>query len=230
MSFPLLLLIETSSPVCSVALSGNGHIMALREISANANHAAMLIPMIDELIKEVHLNIQLLDGIAISAGPGSYTGLRIGAATAKGLCYSSGKPLIAIDSLQALAWGMSFNAAHSHAIYCPTIDARRDEIYYGLFGSNAVLIKPSNNSILSSAFLSDQRSGKPIIIGGSGALKCQPFLVGHTIEYDHVTTASARWMVMLAEEKLRNSDLSNYASFEPNYVKPAFISSGKQII
>ncbi|MEO6167379.1 MAG: tRNA (adenosine(37)-N6)-threonylcarbamoyltransferase complex dimerization subunit type 1 TsaB [Chitinophagales bacterium] len=228
MSAPMLLLIETSSPVCSVALSSNGHVKALREISVNANHASMLIPMIEELMKETLTDIQALDGIALSSGPGSYTGLRIGAATAKGLCYSLRKPLITLDSLQVLAWGMSRNRPDSQFVYCPSIDARRDEIYYGLFNNEGAVVKSSANIILTSGFLGDQPSDKKIIIGGSGALKCRQVLVGHTIEYDLATVPSACWMVTMAEEKFRKGDLDNYVSFEPNYIKPAFISSSKQ--
>ncbi|MGB3076173.1 MAG: tRNA (adenosine(37)-N6)-threonylcarbamoyltransferase complex dimerization subunit type 1 TsaB, partial [Chitinophagales bacterium] len=107
MASTLLLHIETSSPVCSVALSRSGTLIALKELAGNANHAAMLTMIIDQLMNESKIEMKALDGIALSAGPGSYTGLRIGAATAKGLCFALDKPLIAVDSLQSLAVGMS---------------------------------------------------------------------------------------------------------------------------
>lgn len=230
MSSPLLLLIETSSPVCSVALSRHGKVAAIREVSANANHAALLPVMIDELLKEIKAEVKDIEAVGISAGPGSYTGLRIGAATAKGLCYALEKPLIAVDSLQALAMGMSQYYGDAPTIYCPTIDARRDEIYYGLFGKNGSIIKPSSNLITNSDFLSEQISGESIIIGGSGALKCQKLTGGRPFSYDFLTLSSARWMLALAEAKFKAGDFSNYVSFEPSYIKPAFISSEKSLL
>lgn len=200
--------------------------MGLKEITENANHAAILTVMLDELMKDLQLELQTLDAIAISAGPGSFTGLRIGAATAKGLCYALSKPLITIDSLQSLAFGLYKKHDEASQLYCPTIDARRNEIYYGLFGENAAIIKASSNTILHPEFLQEHNSVN-ILIGGSGAIKCKSEIGEGLIKYDLTTLPSSQWMVALAEKKFHHGDYADYVSFEPNYVKPAYVTDKK---
>lgn len=223
----LLLLIETSSPICSVALSSAGKLIAMRTLDENANHASMLAVLIDDVIKTAQITLKELDAIAISAGPGSYTGLRIGAATAKGLCYSLSKPLIAIDSLQSLAFGMSSRDHLSDSIFCPTIDARRDEIYFGLFDGSGKVIRPSENSILDSAFQHYLPEDKMITIGGSGASKCRHLGINRNLSFDYSTRPSAQWLIQQATENMLEKKFNDYHTFEPNYIKPAFVTASK---
>jgi tRNA threonylcarbamoyladenosine biosynthesis protein TsaB len=220
----LILNLETSSECCSVALSHDGEILGFEEVLQNANHASILAVMIDELTNHHHINLHSLDAIAVSAGPGSYTGLRIGAATAKGLCYALSKPLIVIDSLQALANGLYLQHMSDELLYCPTIDARRNEIYYGLYKQEGEVLKASSHLVLFPKFLDDEIKQKKVVLGGSGVEKCRSILNNDSLVYDSVTIPSARWMVLLAEKKLRGKKFCDMVLFEPNYIKPPYIS------
>lgn len=230
MAAPLLLHIETSSPVCSVALSLGSSLLSLKETTEHANHAAMLIVMIEQVLQEAKYDAKMLDAIVLSAGPGSYTGLRIGTATAKGMCYALNKPLIAVDSLQALANGMRANAGERKCIYCPTIDARRNEIYYGLYSHNVDIIRPPVNHILAPGFLSDMQGDEKILIGGSGATKCRQFVSVHRPEFDEITTPSAKWMIQWGDRMFASAAFTDPIYFEPHYIKPAFVTSAKKIL
>ena len=124
----LILNIDTSTSVCSVALARDGKMIALKENNEGLNHSVLLGTYIDEILKDNHMDAHCLDAVAISMGPGSYTGLRIGVSMAKGVCFGAGKPLIAVPTLQALALSVS-ERIREEALYCPMIDARRMEVY-----------------------------------------------------------------------------------------------------
>lgn len=130
----LILNIETGGPTCSVCLSSNGILIKeLKEVIPN-KHAAVLTVLIQQLLAETGYTMQQLDAIAISKGPGSYTGLRIGTAIAKGLCFSADKPLIAVSSLQSLAWRMRHEATEiKDSAFVPLIQARKDAVYYAVY-------------------------------------------------------------------------------------------------
>ena len=128
----LILNIDTSTSVCSVALAQNVHPLALKENTEGLNHSLLLGTFINDILKENGTEVSALDAIAVSMGPGSYTGLRIGVSMAKGLCYGASKPLIAVNTLQALAQSVS-SRIQEEALYCPMIDARRMEVYTALF-------------------------------------------------------------------------------------------------
>lgn len=230
MTSPILLQIETSSSVCSVALSSGKSLLSLKEIAGDANHAALLAVMIEEVLVETKYDSKALDAIVLSSGPGSYTGLRIGAATAKGMCYALNKPLIAVDSLSVLAYAMSITADGQKRIFCPTIDARRDEIYYGLFDQNGEVIRPSVNTILTSDFLKDMPDDIKILIGGSAVAKCRQYVSGRWFEFDDLTKPSARWLVPLGELMFARSEFTDPVRYEPNYIKPAFVTSAKNVL
>lgn len=218
----LILNIETSSPICSVCLSRDGEIIAEKEGASGTNHASVLTLFIQLLFQQVSLGVHDLDAIAVSAGPGSYTGLRIGAATAKGLCYSLEKPLIAIDSLQAFAVGLEKKYGEKISFYCPTLDARRNEIYYGFFGKDAEEIISSRNIILSEAIPFDT-SDKKIVLGGSGAAKCRDYWKERALIFDTSIVPSVHHMFSLSEKKFHNSQFENVINFEPHYIKPVYI-------
>lgn len=220
----LILNIETASPVCSVALALDGSVMGIKETTEQSDHSSILTVFIDELMQEQGTSLHSLDAIAISAGPGSYTGLRIGAATAKGLCYALSKPLLVIDSLESLASGMYKNHPLIGGIYCPTIDARRDEIYYGLFEEGKIIMETSRNIILDPGFLAPYRLHKNLVVGGSGVSKCRKIATLSFAEFDETTLPSAKWMATLSESKWTQREFQDIFSFEPFYIKPAFIS------
>jgi len=220
----MILNLETSSACCSVAFSHCGEILGFEEVIENANHAAILTVLIDELAKRHQINLHSLDAIGLSAGPGSYTGLRIGAATAKGLCFALSKPLIAVDSLQALAYGLYLRHLSDEFFYCPTIDSRRNEIYYGIFGWEGIMLRPSTHLVLNPSFLDVELQKKRVLLGGNGVEKCRNILNSENLIYDTLTRPSARWMLKLSEKKLQDKIFCDPVSFEPNYIKPAYIS------
>lgn len=224
---PLILNIETSGPVCSVCISHNGKMLGIKEELEGNNHASILTVLIQELFEELGLEMNQLDAVAVSAGPGSYTGLRIGVVTAKGFCYALDKPLIAIDSLEILKEALQKRHGGTDLLYCPTIDARRDEIYFALYAGNYKVVS-SRNIILQQNLPFDNLERKQIIVGGSAADKCRNFWKDDQIIYDSYTRTSSRYMHPLAELAFSSSAFENVASFTPEYIKPVYVTSRKQ--
>ena len=218
----LILNIETSSLICSVCISKHGKALIEKE-DLGINHASLLSVFIQQVFHEAKLELHHLDAVSVSAGPGSYTGLRIGVVTAKGLCFALEKPLIAIDSLQALSAGLEKKYQGSNFLYCPTIDARRDEIYYGVYGNNGEEIMSSRNIILSHSIPFEIPEEKKIVIGGSGVLKTRALWTHRALTFDETLTLSASYMIPLAEKQFNISKFENITAFEPRYIKPAYI-------
>ena len=129
---PKILCIETATEICSVCLSIDGEAVALAETDKGFSHASTLTILIQKCLEEANLTLDNLDAVALSQGPGSYTGLRIGVSVAKGICYALNKPMIAIDTLEALAWACA-KEEKQEAHYCPMIDARRMEVYTAMY-------------------------------------------------------------------------------------------------
>jgi tRNA threonylcarbamoyladenosine biosynthesis protein TsaB len=138
----LILQIETATQVCSAALSVNGETIALKELQANNIHAGSLTLFIQEVMASGGYSYSNLDAIAVSKGPGSYTGLRIGVSTAKGLCFALDKPLIAIGTLSMMAKGFLRANPNYNGLVCPMIDARRMEVFTSVFDSSFATIEP----------------------------------------------------------------------------------------
>jgi tRNA threonylcarbamoyladenosine biosynthesis protein TsaB len=236
----LILCIETATEVCSVALSGNGNILKYKESAARNVHSSMLTLFIDEIIKSSDHTMGELDAIAVSMGPGSYTGLRIGVATAKGLCYALGKPLIAIPTLRSMAEGMKYKLQmtsdksseplnpleskivnlKSKILFCPLIDARRMEVYSELFDEAGNTIREVRAEIIDAWSFQEYLADHTIVFGGEGSEKCKPDLAGHphALFMDEFM-ASAIYLAGLANEKFGQQQFENLAYFEPFYLK-----------
>jgi tRNA threonylcarbamoyladenosine biosynthesis protein TsaB len=202
-------------------------VIALKEDNPGTNHASFLTVFIRQLLDNTHLSFAQLDAVAVSAGPGSYTGLRIGLATAKGICFSISKPLIAIDSLRALAEGMIVNNREESLLYCPTIDARRNEIYYSLIGVESNVLVPSVNIEISSNIPFEIPEIRKILLGGSGVTKIVSHWNQSSFKVDNETTHSAEWMAQLAELRFLATQFEDLSTFEPLYIKPVFILQKK---
>jgi len=222
---PTLLHIETATNVCSVALSCNGRLLSLRESSVKNAHSSVLTTFIEDCFKSAGIKTSEIDAIAVSEGPGSYTGLRIGVATAKGLCYAMEKPLIAIPTLRAMASGMLNQPLQNpntklQTFYCPMIDARRMEVFSSVFNSGMVEIRRTLAEIIDENSFSDILKENTIFFAGDGAAKCKPFLEENENAYfldDFQVSAS--YMISLAEQKFLAGDFENLAYFEPFYLK-----------
>lgn len=216
----LILNIETSSTVCSVCLAKDGQDLAYRS-DPNANsHARVLTIFIEELLDSSHIKLADLDAIAVSAGPGSYTGLRIGASVAKGLCYALSKPLIAVSTLQAMAGGMEAQVKMQNAFYMPVIDARRMDMYAALYAPDGKEIwAPFFATIDNQLQERLQAHGTDIWIGGSAATKCKNFFALPLTYFADGVDADARYLVKLAEEKFSKMEFEDTAYFVPFYLK-----------
>lgn len=215
-----ILCLETSSKVCSVAVGNDGGILSCLESDKENAHSSQLTYLVEKALHDASLELQGLCAIAVSMGPGSYTGLRIGVATAKGFCYALDKPLIAVPTLKSLAYGMRGQAGTGVALLCPMLDARRMEVYTAVYDSGLNEIRPVSAEIITrDSFSGFLESGK-MVFAGEGALKCKTFLGAHKHSFfiDDFRL-SARFLYPLALEKFNARAFENLAYFEPYYLK-----------
>lgn len=216
----MILCLETSTAVCSVALVEDGKTIVLRESLDGQNHAEKITVFIDEVMKEANVSYHDIDAVAVSKGPGSYTGLRIGVSTAKGLCYAMEKPLIAIDTLQAMAHGLSLSLSPDNALLCPMIDARRMEVYSAFFDKDLERVSDTSAIIIDENSFHDIKQSHHLYLFGDGADKLQTLFVDDeritVIEKFH---CSASYMAELADKALKDRDFVDTAYFEPFYLK-----------
>lgn len=220
-----ILNIETATKNCSVTLAKSGVTISYREIAEEGySHAEKLHVFIEEIISESEITFQDLNAIAVSQGPGSYTGLRIGVSAAKGLCYALNIPLIAIDTLQSLAAQIET----TDGIIIPMIDARRMEVFSASYDKNLNTLKSVAAEIITEESYVDQED--EIHFVGDGASKCKAFLnKSNFIFHDEIIYPSAKQMSLLSFEKYKKSDTVDVAYFEPLYVKDFMIMKKKTL-
>jgi len=221
---PLILGIETATSICSVALVRDGKLLAIRESVGARDHSAALTTYIAEVFNEAGLTYSHLDAIAVSMGPGSYTGLRIGVSSAKGLCYALDKPFIAIDTLKSLAFQalqkLELQGKNiANVLLVPMLDARRMEVYTAIFDHNLKVINAVNAHVVAedsfAAF-----SNKEIIYFGDGAPKCVSVFESksnYTLLED--IDLSALPVCLLAEKEFKANNFADVAYCEPFYLK-----------
>lgn len=213
----VILNLETSTTNCSVSVSKNGKVLALKEQDdAGYTHSENLHIFIRSVLKSASLSLADIDALAVSKGPGSYTGLRIGVSAVKGLCYSLGKPLISVPTLESLSHRLEID----EGFMIPLLDARRMEVYSAVFDQDHQQVRDTEAEIIDvnsfSAFL-DQ--GKTYFIG-SGAEKCKGIINhSHAVFSDTVHVPSAKEMAILAEIKYKAGNFEDVAYFEPYYLK-----------
>jgi len=219
-----ILCIETATVACSVALTSNGNVLSKKETTDKNAHSAKLTLFIDEVLKENNIGYANLDAIAISKDPGSYTGLRIGVSTAKGLCYALDLPLISINTLQSLAYGMSgFNSLGKIVgegfVLCPMIDARRMEVYAALYNSGLGEIRETKAEIIETDSYSEFLEQSQVVFFGDGAEKCKEVISHPNAIFMDGVLASSGNMALLAYQKYKQKDFEDVAYFEPFYLK-----------
>jgi tRNA threonylcarbamoyladenosine biosynthesis protein TsaB len=217
---PVLLFIETSSEVCSVALSMGSELVSEVVVKEPKAHARLIAPMIESVLKESGIDISGTDAVVVSEGPGSYTGLRVGVSIAKGLCYGSGKPLIAVGSLDLLANIASKQYFQESSLYriIPMIDARRMEVYSAVYDSNAVRKSPVVAVIVDENSFRDILDLGLSLFCGDGTEKVRG-VINHPNALFTDINASAGGMLAPALVKFHESKFEDVAYFEPFYLK-----------
>lgn len=222
----LILNLETATKTCSVALAKDGTLLACKELTSdNYSHAEKLNGFIEDVFNEAGFKINQLDAVAISAGPGSYTGLRIGTSTAKGLCYGLEIPLISINSLKALA-----NLAQvERGLICPMFDARRMEVYTAVYSSDLNELQATNALVVENDSLA-KFDAEAITIVGPGAEKCQDVLNAENYTYNLEVAVSAKGMMTLSDAKFKASNFEDVAYFEPAYLKDFVAGPPKKLL
>jgi len=219
-----LLAIETSSNVCSVALCKDGVVLAVKNSSEKNAHSKTLTLMILELLEKCKISKNTINAVAVSKGPGSYTGLRIGVSVAKGLCYGWDKPLIAVDTIKALAAEYLLKHVEKkneseNVLLCPMFDARRMEVYTALYKKDLTEVLPVQALVVDEFCLSDYLKENKILFFGNGASKCSEIIKSVNASFFTDIEPSARGVAYLAEELYNQKQFVDTAYFEPFYLK-----------
>ncbi len=215
----LILHIETTTPVCSVCLAQNGQLLDYREDTTGNSHAKLVTVFIRELFLTNKRAFSELDAVAVSSGPGSYTGLRIGTSVAKGLCFALNKPLISVPTLQALATKIQQAGNQPGAFFMPVLDARRLDVYTSIFDSEINAVTPTACVTLNREFENSLNVFEKIIIGGNALDKCKQAFQSPRFRYAKVTGCDSRAMIHIAYKKYMKNEFENLAYFEPVYLK-----------
>lgn len=223
MDIHYILQIETATQVCSAALSANGETVAFIDVDEPNVHASRLTLLVEELLQKTGLGFDDLAAVAVSKGPGSYTGLRIGVSTAKGLCYAADLPLIGIDTLAGMAAGfVAASGASSgvNTLLCPMIDARRMEVYTAVYDEKLQLNKPTAALVVDEQTFEYLEPYQQIILFGSGAGKLASVFAGHPqVDVKAAFKNSASHLSNIAYRALLEKQFVDLAYFEPYYLK-----------
>ena len=219
----MILCLETATPVCSVALNDGCCTLALRETEGQNAHSEKITNFIHEVMETAGIDYNQLDAVAVSQGPGSYTGLRIGVSTAKGVCYAANLPLMAIDTLQSMACGMKKklgNQIAEHDLLIPMIDARRMEVYAAVFDAQLNRVNDTAALVIDEHSFEDLREDHHLWLFGDGAPKLKQVLANQpNIHIIDGFRPSAAYMATLADKNLREQCFVDVAYFEPFYLK-----------
>ncbi len=219
----MILCLETATPVCSVALNSACCTLAMRETEGQNAHSEKITNFIREVMEEAKINYPQLDAVAVSQGPGSYTGLRIGVSTAKGICYAADLPLMAIDTLEAMAYGMKDKLGSQIGpddLLIPMIDARRMEVYASVFDANLNKINDTAALVIEENSFEDLRKDHRLWLFGDGAPKLSKLFESQpNIHIIDGFKPSAAYMKVLAERALQQQQFVDVAYFEPFYLK-----------
>lgn len=217
---PYILSIETATEVCSVTVSNENQIVFYKEETKGPSHAVLLGLFVNEAIEELRKANIRLDAVAVSSGPGSYTGLRIGVSEAKGLCYGLNIPLIAINTLKIMAHGvLKERKIDKDTLLCPMIDARRMEVYDTLYNSSLQELRPVSADIIDENSFSEFLTDKQVVFFGNGAEKCKTVLHHPNAHFLDDIYPKATDMIELAEESFNKKEFVDVAYFEPFYLK-----------
>ena len=223
----LILNIDTATTVGSVCLSKDGVPLQVLVNDQQKDHAATMVLFVQEIMKTQGVTPAQLDAVAVSAGPGSYTGLRVGVATAKGLCYAWDKPLITISTLQMMAQGLFSQLEDQAAYYCPMIDARRMEVYTAVYNAALEDLLAPQALILTADAFKEQLAQSKTYFFGDGSPKWEQLLSVHSNAVFVPYKVSAAHLSPLSNAAFSRQDFADVAYFSPFYLKP-FHSTAKK--
>lgn len=231
----MILCLETATSVCSAALCNRAGLISVRESHENKSHASQLTLFINDLLSENGIKTEDLDAVAVSKGPGSYTGLRIGVSVAKGIAYASSIPLIGIETTLSMFYGFKNNPGLEYEVFdnsllCPMIDAKRMEVYYSLFDTEGRIIKNISASVINEDSFSDIPDSVRIFFFGDGAVKCRN-IINHTNSFfANNFQMSAMNMHTPVYEAFDSGRFEDIAYFEPFYLKDFIATVSKKNI
>ncbi len=216
----MLLHIETSTNVCSVALSDKGQLIFEKVSYEGPSHAALAGVFVEEAIQKMKESGGRLDAVAVSSGPGSYTGLRIGASLAKGVCFGYDIPLISVSTLEVLAYAaVKSHAVDSSALYCAMIDARRMEVYSALYDARLEVVRQTEAEIITPESYEGYLDKNEVCFFGNGATKCKEVIHSDNAYFlDNIYPLAAN-MIPFAEENYKAGTFVDAAYYEPFYLK-----------
>lgn len=220
----MIICIETATNLCSVALCDSAGVISLKESNDLKSHASMLTLFIGDILKETGISASDLEAVAVSKGPGSYTGLRIGVSVAKGIAYAASIPLIGIETTLSMFMGMSEKMTKEgridpYTLFCPMLDARRMEVYYALYDSSGNRIKDISAEIITEDSFNSVPESNKIILFGDGASKCKEILKRPGIQFADDFAMSAAYMYSPALLAFKSKHFEDVAYFEPFYLK-----------
>ena len=226
-----ILHIETSTQVCSVAVSEDSHVIFQLEDHSGPNHAERLGSMVDEALSFTDNHAIPFDAVAVSCGPGSYTGLRIGVSMAKGICYGRNLKLIAVPTLELMCVPVLLREmVEENALLCPMIDARRMEVYAGIYDRALKEVRPVGADVVDAETYKQWLDERPVYFFGNGAAKCMETINHPNAHLIEGIEPLAKWMQPLAEHRLLNEQTEDVAYFEPFYLKDYVAKMPKKLI
>lgn len=225
-----ILLIETATDVCSVGISTNGELVGMEELFIKNEHAAQLQVLVAKVLQKVQLELNQIDAVAISIGPGSYTGLRVGLSAAKGYCFALNIPLIAIGTLDAMAYQASMHPDFKGNGYLiPQLDARRMEVYSGVWNAALQIIEPVSPVILDASSYQKYLAVDTCYVFGSGAEKFKNHCKSAHLVYLHSLYASVKGMAKIAFTHYQENRVADIAYIEPFYLKDFIGTTPKKL-
>lgn len=225
-----ILAIETATKNCSIALFQNGELKTFKELAGSYSHAENLAVFAEDVLAQAALSFADIQAIAISKGPGSYTGLRIGVSFAKGLCYGIGVPLISIDTLQHMAYSAVELTQETDALYCSMIDARRMEVYAAIYDAQLKEHRKIKAEVVDESTYLKFLDQKKVYFYGDGALKCEKVIKHSNAVFLGLLLPSAKSMGSLAQKAFEKQDFVDLAYFEPFYYKEFVALKGKSLV
>jgi tRNA threonylcarbamoyladenosine biosynthesis protein TsaB len=225
----LTLSIETSTPVCSAALHSEGRLLAHFELHEDQSHASKLALLIDNLLKTTGTSIKDLKAVCVSSGPGSYTGLRIGTSTAKGICYSMSVPLVSCNALEVMCERIRLIATHD-ALLCPMLDARRMEVYTAMYNSTGDIVMPVQSKIVDEGTFDEWLANNRVVFFGNGAAKCKDIVKNSNAVFVDGLYPEAATLGTLGWKKFAAGQVEDLMTFEPFYLKEFLIKKPTKVL